>query len=61
MPGGLRRVRVELVAGDYLDPVDLPIDRAVFVLFAHFVPMVTGEFQYRERPRQYSEYQADRH
>ena len=33
--GGLRGVRVELVARDDLDPVDLPIDRFVRLPLAH--------------------------
>ena len=37
--GGLSRVRVELVAGDDLDPVDLPVDVARLVMVAHAVPL----------------------
>src|SRR5437868_8194834 len=33
--GGLRRVGVELIAGDHLDPMLLPIDPAMLVTVAH--------------------------
>ena len=33
--GGLRGVRVELVAGDDFDPVDFPVDGFVLVPVAH--------------------------